>query len=656
MQAAYDTSKPNGSGRRELGDRVLYIFRVYRKRQPIDISVTGEDPTVSTGRRTIMKARAALDVVAQSISPVEGLVLEKEFRFPLILEAVDERTEIRSSFTYTQDSWFLDVPFRNARGVTHWRMHGRTFWTPVYVNGIPVDGDSALKEFKEIVEEIAYPQDGMPAEYELYWLNLNAPISSEDPFGEFEWRIWPAKSGVQTKQNAVRPFQRMWSFEFMGLSSNKDRAKAEDGFLAGMMSRGTLERFLNAVNIGTVTDVLDEVFGTLDEVQGLIDDSATIITAATDYVQGAERAIKTTFAKVRGTMRSMRELIAKVEDGVRLAGALPDVFGEQLELLRSDYEGLVKGPAKGRIAVRELQKLSDCLACIAAQPQNFAQPVAYSLGAQSITVRVKPRVTLESIASEANVDAQAIIEANQLRYPYIDDREHPERKVTRIETEIAWHQAKDDERVANGLDPRYAEVIADLQHALTTAQRESDRYPALEGVLYPGDEILIPQQHNDVLPSIIGMPNNRVLSLTGREERVLALTGVAVTTEDRIFGIDLLLNENGDMEWDADRKDFMLSRGLGNMVYALERYMRLRWGGLRYAPGVGNYAYDNLAQWQGPGRNRLLAYAVCKTLRQDPRVKNVRNVRAETYMGRAQLVFDAELISGQAASELRVGV
>ena len=74
-------------------------------------------------------------------------MLVKEIRCVLLLHDLAMDTDVRSSFTYVRDgelgaNFFIDLPFRNAKGVTHVRLSGRTFRGPISVNGVQVDGEA----------------------------------------------------------------------------------------------------------------------------------------------------------------------------------------------------------------------------------------------------------------------------------------------------------------------------------------------------------------------------------------------------------------------------------------------------------------------------------------------------------------------------------
>lgn len=658
MQAAFDSTQPNGTARRAPNDPVIYIFRLYRK---LGVPGLGSLPPASgSGVSSILAGATSLIRTARNflredlLGPLQGRILEREYRFVMMAERVQELPEVRTHFQYTRAGYFIDTPFRNGRGVTFFRLSGRTHWTPVFVNGVAVDGDAAIKDFKELVDDYFFPRDGRSAaDFELYWLNLNAPISAEDPYGEFEWLIHPFRSGIRTYQTAERPFSRFFEFEFAGLQSNRDKAKSEDGFLAGLLSKGILGTLLDTLHLSSVKDVLNGVFGAARELKGLFDDLGNVASAATDYVTGATQFIRGSIAQVRGLLNSVQTLVGRVEDGIDLARQLPGLVGADLTRLQRDFPGLTSAD-QGVIAADELRRVQDLLNALVAQPSAFMPVVATAPDATTVSANILPADTLEQIAARWGVDTQTLIDLNGLQYPFVDGRAHPTKQKAAYENEqaaaaaaIAEAQARAAAALAAGADRGKVDVA--LRYALAQANKRmaaatdaiaalAQLPPAVDGVLYAGDAVKIPQPQPDVGASIVEISPELAA-------RIVTVTGEVVSLEDRLFGLDLLLDPDGNLEWDDVQRDVRLERALAHMANVQVRYVKLPLGQLRYAPNIGNFAFVDLARWQGPGTNQLLGYAIFNTLRQDPRVQKVRNVTAETKGGVARLSHDALLIN-----------
>lgn len=634
------------------------IFRLYRRQRPRSTTLSpADDSFLGDVRRGI---RAARDVVASvqtalgpSTGPLVGRTLIREYRFVMMLQRLEATPEVRSQFTYTHGGYFLDMPFANAKGVTHFRLVGHTHWTPVLVNGIPVDGDAALKDLAELIDEYFYPSNGAPpADHELYWLNYHAPISAEDPFGEFEWLIHPPKQGLRTQISHQKPFLRFFQFEFMGLESNRDRAKAEDGLLERLLGTSFLRHLLDKVGLGALADGLEAVFGTLAEVQAFLNDVSAVVVTVTDYITGVQQFIRTSIATVRGLITSVEGIIGQIENAIEQARLIPTLVGDELdrmvESLKNSAPGLMRGDTTGAVlTVEKARRLRDLLLALAAQPSAFVPVVS---GAPQPTLAIAYRLTeglsLERIAQTTSVDVQTLIRANGLRFPFVDPRPRPDRQLAAATVAYAAAQAARDRALTDGSTP--AQIAAALS-AVNAANLEVHRWqavqesnPAEPGVLYAGDLIRIPQQGTGPIPSIFGIDGHRLLP-----------DGSPPTEEERLFGIDLQVTDAGDLVWDDTARDLVLVHGLDNIVQAQRRYLRLPLNELRFAPGLGNYAYEYLTNWEGPGRNRLLAYSIFRTLEQDPRIRRVRHVRAQSYAGVAHVRYEADLINGEQLPDLR---
>jgi len=665
VQSAYDTRSPNGSGRRAPFDPVPMIFRLYRLASAATISPVAGSGFLATVRNTIRDARNTVRSLQALLAPVAPLnpltnrILVREYRFVMILEQIDKLPEVRSSWRYTAGGVHVDLPLQNAKGVTRFRLAGRTHWTPVLVNGIEVDGAAAIKDFAELIEDYFYPPagEGYPADYLLTWYNYLAPISAEDPFGEFEWVILPHRNGVRQTQTARQPFLWGYQFDFIGLRSNRDLAKAEDGFLAGLFSRGLLGRLLNALGLDALGAALDGIFGALNDFVGLITDLQNLATVVNDYVRGVADFIVYSVARVRALLTAVDQLIATIEEGIELISDIPSLTEEQLSLVRQSYPGLSSGdPEPAIIAAGDARRVRDFLLSLLAQRQSFTAPQSPSALARTMPLRVAPGTTLEQIAAQAGVTPQELIDLNRLQYPFVDARPRPERQITAAEGAAASARARLDllqhenlVLLANGQPPKDEAIAA---AAIAAADAEANEWraaaaerPGATGVLYAGDVIRIPVAASAQLPSVVGVAGNQVLA-----------ADESASVEELLFGRDLYVSDDGNLELDADGQDVVTIAGLENIHGAQVRYVKLPLGALRFAPGIGNYAWDDLSRWQGEGTTRLLAYALWRTLQQDPRVRVVRDVRAVTYAGESAVEYDAELINGEAVPNLRVPV
>lgn len=674
IQGARDFSNPNTRISKEgYGSRVTYVFRVYRDAtatptaSAIPTSVLA--PILTPVNDAIAQARKGL---GQVLGFLGGVILEREYQFPLVLERYQEASELRTSAKYIRDGYFIDTPFDNARGFTRFRIGGRTYHEPVNINGVAVDGDAALKDFKELIDDVFYPSSGLqPSDYKLYWYNLNAPVSAQDPFGEFEWLIWPARDGVRVSQSAARPLARFFEFEFLGLQSNRDRAKADDGFLNGLLSKGFLKQLIDKLGLTEVANALLAVFGTLKNVQGLLNDVAALAVASTDFVRGVTHVIDSSIGQVRGVVQSIESIMGTIEQGIDMVKNLPNLTDKQLQLLWNDFRGLAEtgSPVPGIVAADELRRVQDFLYALAMQPQHFLPTVSTAPSPpQTIAVSVQPGGTIEQIAQANHVNVDTLVQINGLHYPFVDARPRPERQLVAAEADLVTAEAARQAAIAELTAAQAADAsaadIASLQHQIDVAVARvaaaevavslyESAEPSVAGVLYAGDIIRIPDTRpaSAIPASILEISPDlaiRIRTLTGDE--------TAPSEEDKLFGLDLLLDLDGNLQWDDSRQELVFGRALTHMHLVQSHYAKLPLGQLRYAPGIGNFAQADLGQWQGPGTNRMLAYAMWQTLRQDVRVDSISSLRAETSAGVARLVYDVVLINGKAVADVRTPI
>lgn len=653
-EAAYDVRRPNASPLRQ-DSRIRTVWRLYRREDLVDLGSVPKNRPVGFLATAQDRLRDAREIV-QKLTPRNPRgrgKLVREVRCALLIHNLATETDVRSGFTYVRDgkpgeNFFLDVPFRNAKGITHIRLSGRTFRGPIVVNGVPVDGQAALNELEKLFEDYLNPRVGSPADYRLYWMNLDAPVSAEDPFGASEWWVHPPRRALRKVKSVARPHDWMWSIDLYGLQSNRDVEKSEDGFLASLFGTSALRALLERFGLEAILDGIAQVFAVIDEFSGLIDDITAMVTSVLDYVTGIQQLIRMSIAKVRGVLNRVQELIARVENGIRQVRNLPNMIAAEARLVRQSFPGLVGNETAGHLLNDELRNLRDLSLALLAQPQHFAELVSGApVLPQSILVRVQPETTVERIAHDSGATVEALIELNRLEYPFVESRERPETHLARLVAEQAQFTAGDAVRATQGLPPLHTEELAILHAQIEAATAEVEDNPARPGVLYAGDPVRIPFDRPELIPSVVGIDG-------GRLNLIAATTGTEVSEEARVFGIDLYLSSRGDLEWDPDAMDLRVVRGLDNVRAVLARYMRLPLGALRFAPQIGNFAYDDLSRWQTGAESRMLARSIHETLLQDPRIRRLRGIHAVTQGGRTLLRFDADLIGGRHLPDLRV--
>lgn len=515
IQGAYDVNCPNGMGLRRFEDRVIHVYQIHKR------------------------------VPSPDKSGLDGSKLIAEFRLPLLIEGVQEQPEVRARFSYTQRGYFIDVPFdsrqgsRGARGITRWTIVGRTYHEPASVDGVLVDGDAALKMMKEMIDDLLLPQEGRTVDYELWWYNLMAPISANDPFGEIEWKIWPV-TGLQIAQESIRPFQRRFVFQFIGLMSNKIARKADDRaferitdlarkkarelpkFLTWMVKlmelfspiASLVESLIGNVKV-SIPDTAREFVDWSTKVSGLGD---MVLAGDIDELYSSEE-----FTDPRGLLDQGNLLDARISSFMSRVSR-----GEISDDIVSTVPGIVK--SGGQLVAGDILSYiktgTDLLSILLLGKESRG---AESLGdATSGSVAgfggrlrtVLQGDLLEKLAHEEGSTSSSIVNVNGLKYPFIDGSENPERAITRIEREISEFERIDRDRARSGKPPLYAGKIMDLRGQIARLQQKIVALRTEQRVLYPGDMAVIPVEQS-LSGSIRRVPSG--LSPSGFLDEVVGL-------------------------------------------------------------------------------------------------------------------------------------
>jgi LysM domain len=149
---------------------------------------------------------------------------------------------------------------------------------------------------------------------------------------------------------------------------------------------------------------------------------------------------------------------------------------------------------------------------------------------------------------------------------------------------------------------------------------------------------------------LLSVPRPSAETLTpirSRLQDVSAMTGQEVSTEEQLFGRDLLLDlDSMALVYDSARGDARHVAGLVNLEQALKHYINLPIGELEYQPGLGSFVQEELGLTATlPLQVQLLA-SVHRTIRQDARIARMNGARLLTSGGVAELVFSATAING----------
>ena len=158
-------------------------------------------------------------------------------------------------------------------------------------------------------------------------------------------------------------------------------------------------------------------------------------------------------------------------------------------------------------------------------------------------------------------------------------------------------------------------------------------------VLKPGDTLLIPA-NSDGLSGTTGVDTE-------------ALQGEAFF--DALLGSDVALDASGDIFADA-RGGLATVPGIANFQAAMAHRLNTDLGWYGYLPNYGSNVEKSVGQ-RGDSvwlqRTRIEAE---RTLRGDPRVQDIQNIRAQFVSGALTLAFDVIMIGEKSATNLVVQV
>jgi ElaB/YqjD/DUF883 family membrane-anchored ribosome-binding protein len=149
---------------------------------------------------------------------------------------------------------------------------------------------------------------------------------------------------------------------------------------------------------------------------------------------------------------------------------------------------------------------------------------------------------------------------------------------------------------------------------------------------------------------VLSVPQPSAQTLTpirSRLQDVSAITGQALSTEEKLFGRDLLLDPaTMALVYDPARGDAVSIAGLPNLRQALIHLVNLPIGELEYAPGLGSYVQEELGLTATlPLQIQLLA-SVERTIRQDSRIARMSGASLVTQGGVSLITFGATAIDG----------
>jgi phage baseplate assembly protein W len=305
--------------------------------------------------------------------------LVKEHRLIVMPTTFQKDTEGRSQIYYTRDGIFVDVPLRNGIGLTYFAISGTTLFrgvlnteqavrAPGILTGLEdvlgvatsifqgrpqrgsvIDGAAAIKDFEETILQYFFPDSYVsttglsPADIQLEFLNLNAPVSSQDQTGLVAYRIHPHRNLVTLRQDARHPFLWYYQFQFAGIELLRD-AEIPDSFINDFTGRDIVSgRVLDALNtlvretvngVNRLTDATDRL---VQQVTGPV---STFLAGVTQLSAAVQQFVGGVSAKIQFPLYARRTLQNAID--------APAHSVSTLRTVADDVIGRLTGASQGR--------------------------------------------------------------------------------------------------------------------------------------------------------------------------------------------------------------------------------------------------------------------------------------------------------------------
>jgi phage baseplate assembly protein W len=279
----------------------------------------------------------------------------KEHRLVCMPTTFEQSTEGRSQLYYTQQGIYVDLPQREAIGITTFNISGHTLYRGLIRNSEPagltrsgepttisaavtnlvgvfntlrtgpapragstIDGAAAIKDLQDTIRQYFFGNDNAnsvtntpeatPGDLQLEFFNMNAPISAQDSVGLAGWIIHPHRGLVTLRQDAHKPFLWTYSFQFAGIQLLKEATKV-DSFVQTFTNKKSL--------IGTVLDRLDKVvtgantlFAAFDQLTiNVFKPVSTFVTGVANLADSAQRFVTGLDAKIRFPLYAAQSLL-----------------------------------------------------------------------------------------------------------------------------------------------------------------------------------------------------------------------------------------------------------------------------------------------------------------------------------------------------------
>lgn len=560
-------------------------------------------------------------------------------QLPLRAKATQRTADVRMAIHGTAGGYHVDRPKHSAHGLVHYVLTGHTGMWPSGKKDGAYDGMAAVWRIKEILDNFAAGDVfGFPADqFDLWFFDLNAPLSADDGAGDTVYSVVPERSLVdlgQTGQTGTlynytlrlacidRP--DALSFLPVELNQKKERsllAKVMDAigllndfsfdnlfakykelispFLRVKAAIGDVRNFLQGwargarafigYNIALFESTVSDLTGLMNVIKG------------TDVAAPRLRSPQDRFGPDGHTLRQLQAVklaLTRIRDSM---GASPGVLSGRLR-----QSGGTLGQRAGLAGQQTPMQGINALRRLSPSDQRDRRPAAGQSSERigSMLVKVAEGQTLDSLVPSGFTDLDVLRMNPDLAYPYVDG----------------------NRQRADGEDPPA---------------------PGTFYVAYQGDTIRI--------PSRAGQPQ---ATARGGDPGASNALRPGESDDERIFGRDLYVNpETRALELDPSTSDVRTIAGVPNLLQRLRHIIVIPVGTLRISPESGSYLLaESRGRWGGGTQVRLNAVAAQRTIRQDPGIAAVRKIRVSQYDGRLKVEFEAETVAGSALGKQALAV
>lgn len=549
----------------------------------------------------------------------------KAHRMLVMPQDYNRSAEVRTRLAYTAGGSFVDRPLRDGTGFYRFTISGTTPFHGAPVNaGLPlgkltnqIDGAAFLRDLDDTIQmvvsgRLAY--DGSqrdPRTLVLLYMNEHEPTSAQDPTVPI-YRVMP-DALVSWSQNVRAPFQWQYRLSFTG--EQVDLRRPVSYLPAGEASLDTSnpDGPVTAVAPADVTPapeaIRDRIMLALSD---LPDTAISAIPAGARevysaarwgleavaegvgrFIDGTDSLINLTASQINGVVDDLREiqdhLYGMAEIPMPLVNACRNAarFCHQLACRDSDMGG---SPSASNGSIKAAMKDS-------VGPRNLtdydlpeaSDPAPFGYG----NTTIRDGDSLSDLAARLGSTPAKLIALNGLTWPFVDSSQ------TRPTT---------DPVPASG-----------------------------RRCLYLGDTMLVPHT-----------------SPTSRESDAVVGAGVPYNgqqvnaTDNAIkeFGVDLLLDANGNLVLDPVDNDLALVSGLDNLEQAVRIGLEETVGSLAHSPHRGSYLLGEIGAWATNTSLRTLATSIRRSLLLDPRIAAIKDFNMQVAAGQATLGFTAVARTG----------